>query len=155
MDPVTRFGLQIPSFTYPGEGDRAGEAPAGLFEQVAAIATTAESAGFDSLWVMDHLFQIPMAGALDEPMFGQWCPLFGAVLFFGAVWAFGVVWLLGVVLLGDEAAMATAPHVPAAATATVADAASSMRLDFSNRSPFSGLPGTGIVAAGREDWLRA
>jgi hypothetical protein len=90
----------------------------------------------------------------EEPMFGQWCPLLGAVGLFGAVWVFGVVWLFGVVLLGEEAAIATAPHVPAAATATVADAASSVRLDFSNRSPFSGLRGTGIVAGVREDSLR-
>ena len=62
MALVTRFGLQIPSFTYP-------ENSAGLFEQVASIATTAESSGFDSVWVMDHLFQIPMVGERDEPMF--------------------------------------------------------------------------------------
>ena len=61
---VTRFGLQIPSFTYPGHAEGVG-----LFEQVASIATTAEEAGFDSLWVMDHFFQIPMVGAIDEPMF--------------------------------------------------------------------------------------
>ena len=52
---------------------------------------------------------------------------------------FGAVWLFGVVVLGDEAAMATAPQVPAAATATVADTARSIRLDLSNRSPFSGV----------------
>jgi F420-dependent oxidoreductase-like protein len=69
VDTVTRFGLQIPSFTYPA-GERSGtDGDAGLFERVAAIAGAAESAGFDSLWVMDHLFQIPMVGALDEPMF--------------------------------------------------------------------------------------
>ena len=69
-------------------------------------------------------------------MFGQlWCC---AEWVLGVVWLFGVVWLLGVFEPGDEAAMATAPHVPAAATAAVAAAASSMRLDFGNRSPFSG-----------------
>jgi F420-dependent oxidoreductase-like protein len=69
MDLVTRFGIQIPSFTFPaGEGSGADDAD-GLFGRVAAIAGAAESAGFDSIWVMDHLFQIPMAGALDEPMF--------------------------------------------------------------------------------------
>jgi F420-dependent oxidoreductase-like protein len=65
MSVLTRFGLQIPSFTY---GDQAGD-DAGLFEQVVAIAVTAEEAGFDSLWVMDHLFQIPGIGEVDEPMF--------------------------------------------------------------------------------------
>ncbi|HXX89873.1 MAG TPA: LLM class F420-dependent oxidoreductase [Acidimicrobiales bacterium] len=76
MALVTRFGLQIPSFTYP-ESARAGGEP-GLFEQVATIATTAEEAGFDSLWVMDHLFQIPMVGTLDEPMFESYT-LLGAL----------------------------------------------------------------------------
>jgi len=50
----------------------------------------------------------------------------------GAVCVFGVEWLFG-----DEAAIATAPHVPAAATAAVAAAVSSKRVDFGNRSPFS------------------
>jgi F420-dependent oxidoreductase-like protein len=60
---LTRFGLQIPSFTFPGTPDDH------LFERVADTAVTAEESGFDSVWVMDHLFQIPMAGELDEPMF--------------------------------------------------------------------------------------
>jgi F420-dependent oxidoreductase-like protein len=65
MTPLTRFGLQIPSFNY----DDAGDGADGLFERVAAIATTAETSGFDSVWVMDHLFQIPGIGKVDEPMF--------------------------------------------------------------------------------------
>ncbi len=82
MDSVTRFGLQIPSFTFPGGADgAAGDAgdggSKGLFERVVAIATTAEESGFDSLWVMDHLFQIPMVGALDEPMFESYTLLGG------------------------------------------------------------------------------
>ncbi|MEA2686554.1 MAG: hypothetical protein QOE93_1749 [Actinomycetota bacterium] len=52
MTKVTRLGLQIPNFTYPNVAD------ADLFERVAAIATTAEASGFDSVWVMDHLYQI-------------------------------------------------------------------------------------------------
>jgi F420-dependent oxidoreductase-like protein len=60
---LTRFGLQIPSFTYPntGEGD--------LFERVGRAAEVAETSGFDSLWVMDHFFQIPFVGEPSEPMF--------------------------------------------------------------------------------------
>jgi F420-dependent oxidoreductase-like protein len=60
--PITRFGLQINSFTFPGvpEGDR--------FERIAQIAVTAERSGFDSLWVMDHLYQISVNGARTEPM---------------------------------------------------------------------------------------
>ena len=60
---VTRFGLQIPSFTYPGISDDK------LFEKIAEIATTAERSGFDSVWVMDHYYQIPTVGAPEEPMF--------------------------------------------------------------------------------------
>ncbi|HXQ60305.1 MAG TPA: LLM class F420-dependent oxidoreductase [Acidimicrobiales bacterium] len=76
MAPLTRFGLQIPSFTY-GDGERAGGNDPGLFERVASIATTAESAGFDSLWVMDHLLQIPVVGEIDEPMFEAYTLLGG------------------------------------------------------------------------------
>jgi F420-dependent oxidoreductase-like protein len=59
---VTRLGLQIPNFTFPGVRD------ADLFETVAGIATTAEANGFDSIWVMDHLYQIEMVGPKDDPM---------------------------------------------------------------------------------------
>jgi F420-dependent oxidoreductase-like protein len=59
---VTRFGLQIPRFDYPGIPDNR------LFERIAAIATTAETAGFDSLWVMDHFYQIGTVGARTDPM---------------------------------------------------------------------------------------
>ncbi len=58
---VTRFGLQIPSFTFPGwpTANSSGE--------IAAIAVAAEESGFDSLWVMDHFYQIPGVGP-DDPM---------------------------------------------------------------------------------------
>jgi F420-dependent oxidoreductase-like protein len=59
---MTRLGLQIPNFTYPGLPD------ARLFEQVAAIAVQAERAGFDTVMVMDHFYQLPALGAPDEPM---------------------------------------------------------------------------------------
>jgi len=59
---VTRLGLQIPSFTFPGVAD------ADLFETIAGIATTAETHGFDSVWVMDHLYQIGMVGPKEDPM---------------------------------------------------------------------------------------
>ena len=63
MTPVLRLGLQVPSFTYPGvTNDR-------LFETVSQIATTAESSGFDSVFVMDHLFQLPFVGPPDDAMF--------------------------------------------------------------------------------------
>ena len=60
--PITRFGLQINSFTFPGVPD--GE----LFERIAQIAVTADRSGFDSLWVMDHFYQISVNGARTEPM---------------------------------------------------------------------------------------
>jgi F420-dependent oxidoreductase-like protein len=60
--PVTRLGLQIPSFTYPGVPDSE------LFGRISEIATTAEDAGFDSVWAMDHFYQIPFMGQRTEPM---------------------------------------------------------------------------------------
>jgi F420-dependent oxidoreductase-like protein len=59
---VTRFGLQIPSFTYPDVPDSA------LFDRIAAIAKTAEDSGFDSVWVMDHFYQLPGIGPEDDLM---------------------------------------------------------------------------------------
>jgi len=68
---VTRFGLQIPSFTYPGV------AGAQLFETVAGIARTAEEAGFDSVWVMDHFYQIGVVGPRTDPMLEAYTVLGG------------------------------------------------------------------------------
>ena len=45
------IGLQIPSFKYPG-------GTAAIRPKLKEIVTTAESAGFYSLWVMDHFYQI-------------------------------------------------------------------------------------------------
>ncbi|MGH8991565.1 MAG: LLM class flavin-dependent oxidoreductase, partial [Acidimicrobiia bacterium] len=59
---VTRLGLQIPNFTFPGVAD------ADLFETIAGIAMTADNHGFDSLWVMDHLYQIEVVGPREDPM---------------------------------------------------------------------------------------
>lgn len=56
------FGLQIPNFTFPGIPDDQ------IFDRVVQIATTAEGAGFDSLWVMDHLYQIGGVGPRTDPM---------------------------------------------------------------------------------------
>lgn len=57
---MTRFGVQLPNFSGP--------APEELFDHVAALATATEAAGFDSLWVMDHFFQLPPLGGPDQPM---------------------------------------------------------------------------------------
>ena len=46
-----KIGIQIPNFTFPG-------GPATLRDTLAEIARTADTNGFDSIWVMDHFFQI-------------------------------------------------------------------------------------------------
>ena len=58
--PMTKFGVQLPNFS--------GFDPADLFEHVAGLATAAEDAGFHSVWVMDHFFQLPPLGGPDQPM---------------------------------------------------------------------------------------
>jgi Luciferase-like monooxygenase len=39
-----------------------------LFPTVLAQAREAESAGFNSVFVMDHFYQLPMLGTPDQPM---------------------------------------------------------------------------------------
>jgi F420-dependent oxidoreductase-like protein len=56
-----RLGLQIPNFSY-------GTGVEELFPTVLAQAREAESAGFDSVFVMDHFYQLPMLGSPDQPM---------------------------------------------------------------------------------------
>lgn len=56
-----RIGLQVPSFTWPG-------GPAEIGTRLAQIGKTADDAGFASLWVMDHFFQIQNVGKPEEPM---------------------------------------------------------------------------------------
>ena len=70
--PPTRIGLQIPNFTYPGV------APAELFERVAAQAVAAEASGFDTVFVMDHFFQLPLLGRPEQEMFESYT-LLGAL----------------------------------------------------------------------------
>jgi F420-dependent oxidoreductase-like protein len=63
MLPVPiRAGLQIPNFNLPGVE------PAGLLAKLTEIARTAEGAGFDSLYVMDHLHQIQGVGPEEDWM---------------------------------------------------------------------------------------
>lgn len=57
-----KFGLQINRFDWAG-------APITIGPKFAEIARTAEAAGFDSLWVMDHYYQIePGLGSKEDPM---------------------------------------------------------------------------------------
>lgn len=62
MDTVAiRLGFQIPNFSY-------GTGVENLFPTVIAQAREAEAAGYDSLFVMDHFYQLPMLGTPDQPM---------------------------------------------------------------------------------------
>jgi F420-dependent oxidoreductase-like protein len=68
---MTSFGLQVPSFTFPGVPDDA------MFERVAALAIAAEGSGFESFWVMDHYHQIANNGPAYEPMLEAYTLLSG------------------------------------------------------------------------------
>src|SRR5256885_4327134 len=59
---MTKFGLQIPNFTFADVPDRE------MFEHVADLAVAGEQAGFDSVWVMDHFWQLPPLGGPDQPI---------------------------------------------------------------------------------------
>jgi F420-dependent oxidoreductase-like protein len=50
-----RFGLHLGTFTFDG-------GTGGTAERIAQIATAAEAAGFDAIYVMDHFRQIPQVG---------------------------------------------------------------------------------------------
>ncbi len=56
-----RIGLQIPNFTLGVPDDQ-------LFEAVVRLAVTAEDSGFESVWVMDHFYQLPALGGPTQPM---------------------------------------------------------------------------------------
>lgn len=56
-----RVGLQVIRFDWPG-------APQNIGPRMIEIARTAEEAGFYSLWVMDHFFQIGFSGPPEDPM---------------------------------------------------------------------------------------
>jgi F420-dependent oxidoreductase-like protein len=60
--PIT-LDLHLPNFNYPGVG------PDQVFDKLVDIATTAESSGFSSVSVMDHLHQIPPVGPPENWMF--------------------------------------------------------------------------------------
>ncbi len=56
-----KIGLQVPSFTWPGGAPQ-------IRGTLADIARTADDAGFYSLWVMDHFFQIVYIGPKEQDM---------------------------------------------------------------------------------------
>jgi len=63
-----KLGLQIPSFTWPGGTEAIGPT-------LARVAAQADEVGFDSIWVMDHFFQIRGVGRTEEPMLEGWTTL--------------------------------------------------------------------------------
>lgn len=56
-----KIGLQISDFTWPGGAATIGET-------LRQIGRTADQAGFDSIWVMDHFWQIRSIGPADHDM---------------------------------------------------------------------------------------
>jgi F420-dependent oxidoreductase-like protein len=54
-------GLQIDSFNFPG-------GPAAIGPTLGRLGRAADDAGFDSIWVMDHFFQIRGVGPTTDPM---------------------------------------------------------------------------------------
>src|SRR3954447_322365 len=63
-----KIGLQIDSFTFPGGTEAIGPT-------LARVVHDADEAGFDSLWVMDHFFQIRGVGPVTDPMLEGWTAL--------------------------------------------------------------------------------
>lgn len=56
-----QLGLQIPNFDY-------GNGVAETFPMVLAQAEEAEAAGYDSVFMMDHLYQLPVVGTPELPV---------------------------------------------------------------------------------------
>jgi F420-dependent oxidoreductase-like protein len=68
-EPVgLRFGLQVSSFNWPG-------GPPALAGRLGEVAEAAETAGFSSLWVMDHFLQIPQVGREWDDMLESYTTL--------------------------------------------------------------------------------
>jgi F420-dependent oxidoreductase-like protein len=56
-----KLGLQINAFNWPGGA-------AGIGPTLGRVVETADQVGFDSIWVMDHFFQIRGGGPPEAPM---------------------------------------------------------------------------------------
>jgi F420-dependent oxidoreductase-like protein len=63
------FGLHLPNYTFPDAS------PAQLFDRVVEQVQAAEGAGFSTVTVMDHLYQIPGVGPVTDPMLEGWSAL--------------------------------------------------------------------------------
>ncbi len=63
-----KIGLQLNRFDYVGGTPAIGPT-------LARVARDADDAGFDSIWVMDHFFQIRGIGPAEDPMLEGWTTL--------------------------------------------------------------------------------
>jgi F420-dependent oxidoreductase-like protein len=63
-----QIGLHVTSFAWPGGADRIGET-------LASIGRTADDAGFASISVMDHFFQMEQMGGPAQPMLEAYAAL--------------------------------------------------------------------------------
>lgn len=59
--PAVKLDLQLPYFTWLG-------GPREIGRRLAEIVRAAEDAGYSSIWVMDHYFQVPMIGSAERDM---------------------------------------------------------------------------------------
>ena len=59
--PAARFGLSVSRFDWPGGG-------AAMRDHLRQVAGDAEAAGFESIWLMDHVRQIPQVGRAWEDL---------------------------------------------------------------------------------------
>jgi F420-dependent oxidoreductase-like protein len=66
--PLVKLGIQIPSFTWPGGTPQ-------IRSTLARVARQADDIGVDSIWVMDHFFQIRGVGPAEDPMLEGWTTL--------------------------------------------------------------------------------
>lgn len=63
-----KFGIRNTSFVYPnGTGN--------IWDDTKAHIQRAEKDGFDSFWVMDHFYQLPVHGSTEEPFLDAWTVL--------------------------------------------------------------------------------
>ena len=60
---MATYGLQLPDFSWIVGAD-----PATTMDRLRAAAEAGEEAGFSSLWVMDHMYQLPPLGGAPAPI---------------------------------------------------------------------------------------
>lgn len=63
-----KFGIRNVSFHYPN-------GRSSIWENVKTHVRRAETDGFDSFWVMDHFYQLPSHGSVEEPFMDGWTVL--------------------------------------------------------------------------------